>query len=206
MAGSPKLGKSWLGLGIAIAVAAGGFVLGTIEVERGEVLYLALEDNARRLQGRLRMLLGQGQAPEGLSGDRVAAARRGRARAARRLARQAPRHAPDRDRRLDGVRPLARNHADRYQADYEAASLVQTLAVQSSVAIAALYHTRKAESPTSSRPSRARSAPPAPPTRSWSSSARAARPTRRCTSPAATSSRPSSRSGSTRDRRLGAAR
>ena len=46
MAGAPKLGKSWLGLAPAIAVASGGYALGTIEVEPGEVLYLALEDNA----------------------------------------------------------------------------------------------------------------------------------------------------------------
>jgi hypothetical protein len=44
------------------------------------------------------------------------------------------------------VRPLARNHGDRYQADYEAASLMQTLAVAGGVAVVALYHTRKAES------------------------------------------------------------
>ena len=46
MCGAPKLGKCWLGLGLAIAVAAGGLALGKIEVEQGEVLYLALEDNA----------------------------------------------------------------------------------------------------------------------------------------------------------------
>jgi AAA domain-containing protein len=128
-------------------VAAGGLVLGTIEVEQGEVLYLALEDNARRLQSRLRMLLHENPAPDGLF-----------------IETEWPRLG---DGGLEGfvawlddhpatrlividvwtrVRPLARNHADRYQADYEAASLVQTLAVASGVVVVALYHTRKAES------------------------------------------------------------
>jgi RecA-family ATPase len=49
-AGKPKLGKSWLALSVAFAVAAGGVALGTYPVAQGEVLYLALEDNERRLQ------------------------------------------------------------------------------------------------------------------------------------------------------------
>ncbi len=53
LAGRPKLGKSWLGLQFAVAVGSGGVALGHI-VERGKVLYLALEDNPRRVQDRLR--------------------------------------------------------------------------------------------------------------------------------------------------------
>lgn len=52
LAGRPKLGKSWLALQIAIAVGCGGKVLGR-QVDQGKVLYLALEDNPRRLQDRL---------------------------------------------------------------------------------------------------------------------------------------------------------
>ena len=52
LAGKPKLGKSWLALDMALAVAGGGAVLGR-ECEPGPVLYLALEDNQRRLQRRL---------------------------------------------------------------------------------------------------------------------------------------------------------
>lgn len=52
LAGRPKLGKSWLSLQIAVAVGTGGMVLGR-KVEQGKVLYLALEDNPRRLQDRL---------------------------------------------------------------------------------------------------------------------------------------------------------
>jgi len=59
LAGRPKRGKSWMGLGLALAVASGGIALGKIKVEKGDALYLALEDNERRLQNRLDRIKGQ---------------------------------------------------------------------------------------------------------------------------------------------------
>ncbi len=53
VAGAPKLGKSWLILGIAWALSVGGRVFGHIQVEPQDVLFLALEDTERRLQERL---------------------------------------------------------------------------------------------------------------------------------------------------------
>jgi RecA-family ATPase len=52
LGGRPKVGKSWLALQMAVAVATGGRFFGK-ELEKGEVLYVALEDNPRRLQRRL---------------------------------------------------------------------------------------------------------------------------------------------------------
>jgi hypothetical protein len=66
LAGKPKLGKSWLCLGVALAVASGGRALGQLRVEPGEVLYLALEDTRRRLKSRLEKLLGTSAPPPGL--------------------------------------------------------------------------------------------------------------------------------------------
>jgi predicted ATP-dependent serine protease len=57
-AGKPKIGKSWLLLHAAIAVARGGFTLGDIHCPEGDVLYCALEDNKRRLQSRTTKLIG----------------------------------------------------------------------------------------------------------------------------------------------------
>jgi AAA domain/Ribonuclease R winged-helix domain len=65
-AGRPKLGKTWLAQGLALAVATGGVALGTIPVVQGEVLYLALEDNQRRLKKRFTKLLSGDNAPPGL--------------------------------------------------------------------------------------------------------------------------------------------
>jgi hypothetical protein len=66
LAGKPKTGKSWLALDFAAAVAGGYAALGNIECRQGPVLLLALEDNDRRLNQRLRAVL-QGQpAPRNL--------------------------------------------------------------------------------------------------------------------------------------------
>lgn len=146
MCGAPKMGKSWLGLGLGIAVAAGGYALAKIKVERGDVLYLALEDNARRLQGRLRMVLNGDPPPEGLfletewprldegGIDRLIAWLDDHPTARLVLIDVYPR-----------VRPYSRDRGNYYQADYDAASLLQALAVRYGVAIVCLYHTRKAE-------------------------------------------------------------
>jgi hypothetical protein len=57
-AGKPKIGKSWLLLDAAIAVARDDYALGGVKCAEGDVLYCALEDNLRRLQSRLTKLLG----------------------------------------------------------------------------------------------------------------------------------------------------
>ena len=57
--GPPKAGKSWLTLGLLLAVASGGVALGAIKAAPPRrVLYLALEDGDRRMQDRCRALLG----------------------------------------------------------------------------------------------------------------------------------------------------
>jgi RecA-family ATPase len=52
-AGPPKVGKSWLSLGLGLAIAAGGKALDSIPTDPGPVLYLALEDTPRRLKSRM---------------------------------------------------------------------------------------------------------------------------------------------------------
>lgn len=58
LAGKPKLGKSWLALDIALAVARGGYVLGDRKCSQGAVLYAALEDTRRRIKSRVEMSFG----------------------------------------------------------------------------------------------------------------------------------------------------
>lgn len=53
MAGRPKIGKSWIGMQIAFSTGQGGIFFEQ-KVEVGKVLYLALEDNERRIQDRMR--------------------------------------------------------------------------------------------------------------------------------------------------------
>jgi len=58
LAGKPKMGKSWLALDLALAVAQGGTALGSLPTRGGHVLYLGLEDSRRRMYDRGRKLLG----------------------------------------------------------------------------------------------------------------------------------------------------
>jgi hypothetical protein len=143
LAGKPKMGKSWLALGTSVAVAAGGVALGTKRVERGAVLYLALEDNPRRLQSRLKKLLPGGAAPEGLE-----------------LATKWPRLG---DGGLDALEAWLNTHPDArlvvidtlakfrtgqagknlYKEDYEAVEPLVELAADHNVAILIVHHLRK---------------------------------------------------------------
>jgi hypothetical protein len=66
LAGSPKIGKSWMALQMCIAVATGGKVLGET-CEKGEAVYISLEDGPRRLKERLmKCLPGASATPQGL--------------------------------------------------------------------------------------------------------------------------------------------
>jgi hypothetical protein len=64
LVGKPKKGKSWMGLGTCEAVAVGGVAFGTKRVEQGDTLYLALEDNRKRLRKRLQKILDGRPAPD----------------------------------------------------------------------------------------------------------------------------------------------
>ena len=142
LAGKPKLGKSWLALGLCVAVAAGGVALGTRQVEQGDVLYLALEDNRRRLQKRLGKML-CGPAPEGLEiatswpkldegGVEALGAWLGEHPEARLVAVDT----------LAKIRPRTRGQ-NVYQDDYAALEELLPLAAEHEVAIVVVHHTRK---------------------------------------------------------------
>jgi biotin operon repressor len=65
LVGRPKIGKSWLQLQLALAVAEHHEFLGfACAMPQAEVLMICAEDNAGRLQGRLQAL-GVGTAPQG---------------------------------------------------------------------------------------------------------------------------------------------
>ncbi|UDY35689.1 AAA family ATPase [Dermatobacter hominis] len=146
LAGAPKLGKSWFALNVCVAVAAGGRALGAVQVEQGDCLYLALEDTPRRLQSRLRLVLGDEPAPDRLTVD-VECARfpDGASKVAQWL-RDHP------DARLvvvdvlTKVRPVPDGTVGRYEADYLAVSAMKALADDHGVALLVVHHTRKQES------------------------------------------------------------
>lgn len=62
LCGKPKLGKSWLAMDTGLAVSRGGHTLGR-RCDMGAVLYLAMEDNERRLKARLERVAGNSKWP-----------------------------------------------------------------------------------------------------------------------------------------------
>lgn len=145
LGGKPKIGKSWLALGIANAVATGGQALGVLSVDQGDVLVLALEDTQRRLQRRLRAVL-QGATP---------CSRLHFATEWRRLddgglddlRRWLDQHPDTRLVVIDTlamVRGKAVKDAGVYADDYQAVSGVKALADERVLAILVVHHLRKA--------------------------------------------------------------
>jgi AAA domain len=152
LGGAPKVGKSFLVLAFAVALAGGGVTLSDygegargVAVSRRPVLYLALEDGERRLQDRCRSVLG------------VAASIPARFQF---LTRVAPADvlvtiAAWLDRHPDGVvfldtlgkvMPAARSGETTYDRDYRIGSALKRLADDHpGSAIVVNHHTRKAE-------------------------------------------------------------
>jgi hypothetical protein len=146
LVGAPKTGKSWLALGLAAAVATGGKALGSIDVEPGPVLYLALEDTPRRLKDRLARVLAGAAPPPGL-----------------RFAVEWPQLSAGGDvlmnewlalnptARLVIVDVLAKVRApagglSAYEADYQAVGAIKAVADRHQVAAVIVHHDRKLKS------------------------------------------------------------
>ncbi len=148
LAGRPKLGKSWMALGFCVAVATGGTTLG-VECEQGDVLYLALEDNRRRLQDRLRVVLTPPQVRPDMSRltlqTRSAKIGSGLIEEldAWRLSSQDPKLIIIDT--LSMVRPPKKGNQDAYAADYDAISPLQQYASEHRLALVVVHHVRKAE-------------------------------------------------------------
>jgi|GEM_PF-1248481 len=146
LAGAPKIGKSWMALGLALAVAGGGKAFGEIDCIAGPVLYLALEDNRRRIQSRL-VHMGLRSAPDILefvtmwpTVDEDCVPQLGL------WLDDNP------DARLIVVDVFAKiksakgGNRPQYDVDYKDVTALQRLAIDRGVAIILVHHTRKMES------------------------------------------------------------
>jgi len=142
LAGAPKARKSWMMLDVANAAAGDGKAFGSIPTEHGDVLFLALEDNQRRLQDRLRKM-GVDAPPARLTfctdwptGDQAVEEIEAWARGCEKPV-------------LAVVDVLARvreftGREASYEADYRALIALQDLATRLGIAIVVVHHTRKA--------------------------------------------------------------
>jgi hypothetical protein len=146
-AGRPKLGKSWCALGLAVAVATGGRALGSLPVSQGDVLYLALEDGERRLQKRLREMLGSNEVPARLAyATEFPRIDDGGLDALNCWLIKYPKTRLIVIDTLKRVRPHERKHGRIYDGDYDAVAPLSGLAIKYGVSIVVIHHTRKMDS------------------------------------------------------------
>ena len=145
-AGKPKVGKSWFGLDLAIAVAGGRYCLGDKKPATGDVLYAALEDNPRRLQKRIDKILSPVSTEWPARLTLTTAWRRLDKGGVADIGEWADAASAPRLVILDtlaGVRPIKTNSG--YTEDYEALGALHRLANDRGLAVLVLHHTRKME-------------------------------------------------------------
>jgi hypothetical protein len=145
LSGRPKMGKSWICLDLALAVASGGRVMGEIQVQAGGVLYLALEDGQRRLKERLGRLLFNESPPDDLhfatSWERL---NEGGIAAIEAWLDENPNTRLIIIDTLAKVRERQRPGGNLYEQDYGALEPLGTMARARKIAILIVHHSRKA--------------------------------------------------------------
>lgn len=146
LAGKPKLGKSWLMLDIARAVASGTSVLGSCSVAKGQVLGLFLEDSERRLQVRLRKIYDG--APKWSSDFHLTTQwprlDEGGLDEIDKWCRQVPNPKLIAIDTLAKIRPSTGSRKSQYEMDYESLTGLHGIAHAHQIAIVVVHHTRKA--------------------------------------------------------------
>lgn len=147
LAGRQKLGKTWLAMDWAIAVAAGGFAMGSIQCERGDVLYIDMENGHRRIQRRIDTLYPDERnrpdlsrlewvtAAPALSDGFIAALDAWRASV------ESPRLVIVDV--LQRVKPIPKGNQNSYETDYSALAELQQWATANAIGVLVLHHTRK---------------------------------------------------------------
>jgi RecA-family ATPase len=147
LAGKPKIGKSWLVLHAAVAVARGGFTLGDAHCIEGDVLYCALEDNLRRLQSRMTKLLGLPPWPVKRLDFYTEMPRlaEGGLAMLEDWIKWKPQPRLIAIDVLAMVRPQKKKDQSSYDADYAAVLELRKLALKYSIAIVVICHLRKAD-------------------------------------------------------------
>jgi AAA domain/RepB DNA-primase from phage plasmid len=145
LAAKPKAKKSWLALAVAVAVSMNGRALSYYSVSPGDVLYLDLESNQRRMQARLKNMITNTAWPENLH----IATKWGRGDDCLSLIRAWVASKPNTRLIvidiLARVRPPRDPKADPYEQDYTFLQALNELAETLRITILIIHHTRKAK-------------------------------------------------------------
>ena len=151
LAGRPKAGKSFLAQNISLSIADGKKVMGFFDAEKCSVLYIALEDNTRRIQDRMNNILSfelDKAAPNNLyyleENKNMPKLNEGGIEELEKIIEDDP------NIKLIIVDTFGRAIADKrrmdnnsYRADYEICSKLQEFAIQNHICILLLHHTKK---------------------------------------------------------------
>lgn len=146
LAGKPKLGKSWLVLDICNAVARGGFTLGDVKCQEGDVLYCALEDNPRRMKSRMAAVCPLTPWPERLTfwhADDMPRLDDGGEAALREWIKAQPNPRLIVIDTLAFARPSKKKDEDSYAYDTRSIRPFKNLADEYGIALVVVHHTRK---------------------------------------------------------------
>lgn len=143
-AGKPKTGKSVLALQVALAAGVGGVVAGKWQARKTEVLYLALEDNNRRMKTRIVDLCGEMKVPNTVKvayeWPRIRDGGIERLEAYMRREKNTGIVIID---VLQNIRPMSDKKDNAYQADYEGVKALQAFAGAHGIAVLLVHHQRK---------------------------------------------------------------
>lgn len=146
ISGKPKLGKSWLALALCIAQASGGLALGKYKCEAGGVAYLALEDNERRMKGRIMQMLGDSPAPASAHFfSHWPRLNDGGLDALQSWLKEHPLTRLVVVDTLQKIRPRPKANGHLYSEDYDALAGLKSTADSLRLAIAVIHHTRKSD-------------------------------------------------------------
>jgi hypothetical protein len=147
LAGRQKLGKTWLAMDFAIAVALGGVAMGGVPCQQGDVLYVDLENGLRRIQRRLHTLFpDERNRPDlgRLEWSTVSPQLGPQFIAACETWRQSvPRPAMIVVDVLQRIKPAGSASRNSYENDYSALAELQRWATEHGVSVLILHHTRK---------------------------------------------------------------
>ncbi|MBL1121407.1 MAG: hypothetical protein D8M26_00795 [Ignavibacteriae bacterium] len=153
LAARPKTGKSFLAQNISLSITRGAKALAFFETEQSSVLYIALEDNFRRIQDRINNIIQneiEKVAPDNLyyleENKDLPKINDGGIEELQKLIIDEP------EIKLIIVDTLGRTIADKrrndnnsYRADYEIASKLQEFAIQNHICVLLIHHTKKVQ-------------------------------------------------------------
>jgi len=147
LAGRQKLGKTWMALDFAIAVATDSFALGNIICEAGNVLYLDLENGHKRIKSRIEVIFPNERVRPNLSAIEIVTESpqldNGFIEGLEDWRRSVPNPRLVVIDVLQRVKPAGRNGRNAYENDYAIYQDLQSWATSNGIAVLGLHHTRK---------------------------------------------------------------